>query len=484
MEGDDRQQCLRHRHWEFYRLMLILPQYRCGRGALDVAAGPPTTGFLGAQVYSSGVGIGDFTTRTAIPWDSEHFDTNAFHDSGANTKLTIPAELNGYYVVVLATAFVTSTTGAADLIIAKSGSITFDGTSAFKTEPLGADGVANACLLQCRTQPIQVSTGDYFEAMLRVETDTNVTILADQSSFGIYVVGSSVMGCIAKNSADLTAQNFNNTIMTWNSEVYDTDTFHNTGANTSRITIPSAANGRYGILKANVRLSSVAATNNLALAILRTGAVFLENGHQLGRSGATGLGYAYVEVESQPVLLATGDYFEIVCFCSDTSTTLDANASTFSIEIMPASFKGVLAHINADLTLQNYSTPSDLIFNGTDIYDTDALHDPASNNTKIIVPAGLNGKYALLQASVDTTLVSSGSANSVVIQKGNTNSYLGFGGRGGSNGTFNISSLSGRSQIVQLATGDEFTSQFYMSDTSITLEQERTTFGLRVLPEQ
>lgn len=465
--------------------MLFLPQYRSQRGALDAPAGNPTTGFLGAQVYTSGLGFGDFTTRTAIPWDTEQFDTNTFHDSGANTRLTIPAELNGYYVVVLANVDVQNTNSAVDLCISKNGSITFDGTSATKRD-LGsgnADGVAGQIFLQCRTPPIQVSTGDYFEARLMSESDTNITVVPASSSFAIYVVGSSIMGALVKNSADLTAQNFNFTNVTWNSEVYDSDGFHDTGSNTSRLTVPSAANGRYGIIKGCIRLSSVANSSDVACAIIKSGASFTEIGKQLSRSGSAG-GYGWIEVESHPVLLATGDFFELQLKCSDTSTTLDANASSFSIEVLPASFKGVLAKKNADSTLQNFSTPADIAFDATDIYDTDGAHDPSSNNTKIIIPSALNGKYGILHSNIDTALIAGGSTNSVVIQKGNTNAYNGFGGNGGGNGTFANSWLSGRTQIVPLVTGDEFTAQFYTNDTSVTLSAATTTFGLRVLPEQ
>ena len=475
--------------------MLIFPAF--GRYS-SVAAfgggggGGAVAGFVGAQVYKASDQIGaGYTSRSAIAWDSEHFDTHAFHDSGANTRLTIPSALNGYYVVVLASVTLQNVSGVstADLCIAKGGSITFDGTSGYKNATGGGvDGVANQVFLQCRTQPIQVSTGDYFEAMLFNDADAAMDIIAAQSSFGIYVVGASVMGCLVKNTSDLTAQNFNNTSPTWAAEVYDTDAFHDPGSNPSRITIPSAANGRYGILKANVRLSSVSNNINLAVSIEKSNVAlgaWLEVGAQLSRTDGSSLGNGWCECETQPLLLATGDYFETNIFCSDTSTTLDANGSSFSLEVLPVGFQGALCKISADVTAHNYSTPEDLTWNGTDVYDTTGAdqHDPASNNTKIIITSGLNGKYAILHSNIYTSLVANLSAHSVVIQKGNTNSYAGFGGRGGSNGSFANSWLSGRTQIVQLVTADEFTAQFYMSDTSVTLEAESTTFGLRVLPE-
>lgn len=447
------------------------------------------SGFAGAQVAkASDQTGGNYLTRAAIAWDATHFDAYNFHSSGANTRLTIPSAFNGQYVVIMASVVLqnVSASSTADICIAKNGSITFDGTSGFKSATgggsSGAEGVNSQLFLQCRTPPIQVSTGDYFEAMLFNDVDAGMDIIAAQSSFAIYVIGSSVMGCLLKNTSDLTAQNFNGSLIpTWAAEVYDTDGFHDTSANQSRITIPSAANGRYGIFKINLRLSLIQNSTNLSAAVLKNGADFLGNGLQLSRTDGSSLAYGWVEVESQPVLLATNDYHQVSVFTNDTSTTLDAAGSSFSLEVLPVSFRGVLAKLNADQTTANYSTPTAIAWNGTDVYDTDALHDPASNNTKIIIPAGLNGKYAILNAVPYTSLVASSSQNSIGIQKGGSNNYNGFGGRGGSNGTFANGTLQGRTQIVLLATGDEFTSRLYMSDTSVTLLAATSTFGLRIL---
>ena len=456
---------------------------------LMAASATPLAGFVGAQVYTSAIGTTNFISRTAAQWDSEHFDTHAFHDSGSNTRLTIPAALDQYYVVVLGSVNMTNLSTGFDICIAKNGSITFDGTSAYMGDisvtSAGADGVSNQMFLQCRTPPIQVSAGDYFELMLQSNGDNNVTANLDRSSFAIYVVGSSVMGCLVKNTSDLTSQNYSSGgVIAWASEVYDTDAFHSTSSNQSRITIPSAANGRYGILKANIRLSSVSANQNVNVGINKGGTPFyIGFGQQNAQSGSSS--YGWVEAETQPVLLTTGDYFEAAMFCNDSSTTVDANASSFSLEVLPVSFQGALCKINANVTGHNYSTPEDLTWNGTDVYDTTGAdqHDPASNNTKIIITSGLNGKYAILQSNVYTSLVAGGNTNSIAIQKGNTNIYNGFGGRGSHNGTFNNTSLSGRTQIVQLTPADEFTCQFYIDDTSVTLEESVTSFGIRVLPE-
>lgn len=55
----------------------------------------------------------------------------------------------------------------------------------------------------------------------------------------------------------------------------------------------------------------------------------------------------------------------------------------------------VCAVRSADQTISN-ATATAVQFNTADAWDTDAFHDPASNNTRLTVPSGLAGRYVLL----------------------------------------------------------------------------------------
>lgn len=57
--------------------------------------------------------------------------------------------------------------------------------------------------------------------------------------------GSTFAGCRLFNSADQSIANATTTAVTFNSETYDTDAFHSTSSNTSRITIPAGKGGYY-----------------------------------------------------------------------------------------------------------------------------------------------------------------------------------------------------------------------------------------------
>lgn len=59
-----------------------------------------------------------------------------------------------------------------------------------------------------------------------------------------------------------------------------------------------------------------------------------------------------------------------------------------------SAFAGVRAVANAVTALVT-STWTAIAFAGTDRFDSDAFHDPATNNTRLTVPAGKAGKYLI-----------------------------------------------------------------------------------------
>lgn len=72
-------------------------------------------------------------------------------------------------------------------------------------------------------------------------------------------------------------------------------------------------------------------------------------------------------------------------FKNDAGTDHDLTLMTFS---------GVRAVANA-VTAIATATWTALAFAGADRFDTDAYHNPASNNTRLVVPAGKAGKYLI-----------------------------------------------------------------------------------------
>jgi hypothetical protein len=83
--------------------------------------------FVGCSLTKSANQSLSNNTETAITWNGEQFDTNAFHDNSTNTeRITIPAGLGGYYQVSGQITFNTNATGRRATFIRKNGSAVQD----------------------------------------------------------------------------------------------------------------------------------------------------------------------------------------------------------------------------------------------------------------------------------------------------------------------------------------------------------------------
>jgi hypothetical protein len=422
----------------------------------------------------------DYSAGVILSWDAEVYDTaSGFHSGGDPTKLTVPSEFNGQYVVVSAQVEMTSIANNVNvtLEILKGGSSSYNGASGESRLSGVGPGGATTNWVQCSTQPIAVSTGDYFEAKL-LTSDTSVTIEAESSTFSIAVVSSSIDGTLVKKASDQTAANFNFTNLTWDTEVYDTGTYHDTGSNTSRITIPAGANGKYGVLKANVRLSSVTASSISWLGIIRASSGDWDGVGMFSKQN-TNLSEVWNEVETAPILLATSQIYEAQLQCGDTSTTLEQEYSTFGLQVFNT-IQGALVRKAADQTTANFTTPTVVTWD-TDLYDTDTIHDTGSNTSRFTVPSALNGKYAVFRCNAYCSLVAANTSGSLQILKNGSAGYDGWGGESRHGGSFTDMYLNCRTQPVLLSTGDYYEAQLYCNDSSVTFKSEFSTFSMMVV---
>ena len=118
------------------------------------SASTPT--FVGASVYKSAQQSVNNATETASNFDTEVFDTDAFHSTSTNTsRMTIPSGKDGKYLLLGRVCFVANTTGVRQGRLRKNGNLIAVNTD---TTPGSGGG-----------QNIEVSgiysavAGDYFE---------------------------------------------------------------------------------------------------------------------------------------------------------------------------------------------------------------------------------------------------------------------------------------------------------------------------------
>ena len=139
------------------------------------------------------------------------------------------------------------------------------------------------------------------------------------------------VGCRLYKSSNQTLNNNTSTAITFDSESFDTDGFHSTSSNTSRITIPSGKAGYYlftghGEIEAN-------STGTRYSLIYKNGSTLVENATSPGGAGRTNL--VVTSIQSANV----GDYFEL--FLEQNSggalTTYNGIASTtFAVQYLGA----------------------------------------------------------------------------------------------------------------------------------------------------
>jgi hypothetical protein len=90
-----------------------------------VAPSSGTPAFVGASLYKSGFQNISQNTFTAVTWNSELFDTDAFHDTSTNTsRITIPAGKDGKYLITGVVAW-SSGTFDKEIYLYKGGSSQF-----------------------------------------------------------------------------------------------------------------------------------------------------------------------------------------------------------------------------------------------------------------------------------------------------------------------------------------------------------------------
>ena len=133
----------------------------------------------GCSIYKSGTAQTIATNAlTALTWETENWDTNAFHSTSTNTsRITIPAGLGGLYQVNAMVSFSSgSATGTRDIYLG------LNGSSYYSSARIAGNATHELTLNV--SSVMQLVAGDYVEIFVYQNSGSSTTVPVNSGGYG------------------------------------------------------------------------------------------------------------------------------------------------------------------------------------------------------------------------------------------------------------------------------------------------------------
>lgn len=198
-----------------------------------------------------------------------------------------------------------------DVIRVSNGTLTDDGSGQVTINTSGSGNVATDTIWDAKGD-LAVATGADAASKLAVGTNAHVLTADSTQATGVKWAAPATpifRGCRIYNSGTQSINNATDTVLTFDSEEFDSDAYHSTSSNTSRITIPTGLGGKY-LVGCKVEFAG----NATPARFVR----FLKNGASVRASMVTEpspTAATTADLMAETILdLAAGDYVEVLVF--------------------------------------------------------------------------------------------------------------------------------------------------------------------------
>jgi hypothetical protein len=320
---------------------------------------------------SAGQAIG--TSWAVLTWGAETYDTTGWHDNATdNSRLTIPS---GVTLARVQGGVRTASPNSPHIKAMKNGSDFNGHYYTGVTAQSGWDTYINGY-----SPPMSVVAGDYFEGAYIVLVGSSTPSTEDPTWLAAEALSSSLKYAHVSKSANqaISAATFTN--VTWDTETADADGWHDNVTNNTRLTVPSGVSlvrVSANVVDSNVsgRMFSRIKKNGSAVAgsPCKTSQVTVNESHN---------------IVSPPMVVTPGDYFEVEVWDASAANILTGTYTWACIEEVPSTWKRALVSKSGNQALSAAPASTAITFD-QETYDTDSIHDNATNNTRLTVPSGV-----------------------------------------------------------------------------------------------
>jgi hypothetical protein len=141
--------------------------------------------------------------------------------------------------------------------------------------------------------------------------------------------GATLVGCLLTKTASQSLPNSTETVINFDSEAWDTNSFHDNSTNNTRITIPTGKGGKYQV-SGNVGIAS--GTGGSYLLLKKNGSVLSYPVVVNGNGGGFSTGFTFYTLLN----LTAGDYIEMFLFQAYGGSRNCEDATTFGVNYIGA----------------------------------------------------------------------------------------------------------------------------------------------------